>query len=249
MLNRIRAACFAALIIPLMPAHADEQSEFRLFMKGHFVFEKHCVTCHGKSGRGDGEMAKDVKIKPRNFRLGVFKYRSTPMGFLPTDDDLKRTIKNGVSGTMMPIFSTLSDSDLTAVIAYIKGLSPRWKDPNLVAEAIEIQPPPTWFEDTAQAVIRAKAGGTTFATHCANCHGKSGKGDGPASKTLMDISGKPIPPADLTNPAHHSGPTPGDLFRTIAMGLDGTPMTGNLDSLGTDKIWELIAYIQSLTSP
>ena len=250
MQNRFRTTIVAALAISLMmPARADEQSEFRLFMKGSFVFEKHCVTCHGKSGLGDGELAKDVKTKPRNFQLGVFKYRSTPVGFLPTDDDLKRTIKTGVAGTMMPAFATLNDGELTAVITYIKGLSPRWKDPKLAGSPIKVPPPPEWLDDAEKAQPHVKAGHIAFAAHCASCHGDRGKGDGPAARTLIDISGQAIPPADLSNPDHHSGPTPGDLFRSIAMGLDGTPMAGHLETLGTEKIWELVAYIQSLSTP
>jgi hypothetical protein len=33
------------------------------------------------------------------------------------------------------------------------------------------------------------------------------------------------------------------------MGLDGTPMSGHLETLGADKIRDLVAYIRSLAPP
>ncbi len=241
----------ALLVVILTPtgARADRQADIRLFMKGDFVFRKHCVDCHGRSGRGDGVLAKDATIKPRDFRTGIFKFRSTPVGFLPTNADLTRTIRTGVAGTMMPIFDHLTDDEVTAVIAYIKKFSRRWKDPKLKTQPMTPPGTPAWFADPAKAKPYLSAGRNTFATLCATCHGATGRGDGPASKGLKDIWGHPITPAKLGIPRHRSGPEPGDLFRTIAMGLDGTPMTGHLEPLGPDKIWELVAYIRSLPDP
>ena len=44
--------------------------------------------------------------KPRDFTKGIFKFRTTPLGSLPTEADLMRTIRTGVSGTMMPTFAS-----------------------------------------------------------------------------------------------------------------------------------------------
>src|SRR3954447_13184720 len=65
-------------------------------LQGHFVYMKNCVFCHGARGDGKGEMGLTVKPLPRDFGLGVFKYRSTPSGSLPTDDDLMRTVRTGI---------------------------------------------------------------------------------------------------------------------------------------------------------
>lgn len=244
-----RLTLIAGLLIVVLTstgARADRQADIRLFMKGDFVFRKHCVDCHGKNGRGDGVLAKDSKIKPRNFRSGIFKFRSTPVGFLPTDADLRRTIRTGVAGSMMPSFDHLTKDEVTAVIAYIKSLSRRWKDPKLKTEPMATPEPPAWLDTPAKAGSRITGGRTTFATHCASCHGNAGQGDGPVAMGLTDGWGAPITPAKLGTPHHRSGPDPGDLFRTVAMGLDGTPMIGHLETLGPDKIWELVAYIKSL---
>lgn len=34
--------------------------------KGHKLFERHCSSCHGASGAGDGELAKKLGLKPAN---------------------------------------------------------------------------------------------------------------------------------------------------------------------------------------
>ena len=245
------AASLLAVILTPSTTCADRQAEIRLFMKGDHVFQKHCAECHGKSGRGDGALAADAVIKPRNFRSGIFKFRSTPLGFLPTNADLTRTIRTGVAGTMMPSFDHLTAAETTAVIAYIKGLSRRWKDPERMTEPIAPPALPAWLGDPAQAKPHVTAGKASFANHCAACHGATGNGDGPASQGLQDAWGHPVVPASLGGPHYRSGPTPADLFRTIAMGLDGTPMTGHLNTLGADRIWELVAYIRTLppTSP
>ena len=65
-------------------------------------------------------------------------------------------------------------------------------------------------------------------------------------KGLQDVWGFAIAPADLTSPSHKSGSTEEDLFRTIALGLDGTPMVGYRAVLDDDAIWDLVAYIRSI---
>ena len=45
--------------------------------------------------------ASMFRIRPRDFRTGLFKFRSTPSGSLPTDDDLLRTVTQGVRWTGM----------------------------------------------------------------------------------------------------------------------------------------------------
>lgn len=225
-----------------------EEVNLGLYLQGRAVFEQQCAPCHGRRGRGDGDWAKDVTDKPRNFRTGTFKFRSTPLGFLPTAADLERTVRGGVSGTMMPSFTQLSDHDLKAVLAYIRSFSNRWKDPANHHEAVPLPPQPGWYADEAERKARAAAVSPLFQATCAVCHGSGGKGDGPAAKTLIDIWQNPVKPADLTRPHHKSGPRPEDLYRTLALGLDGTPMTAYREILPPDTLWALVAHIQSLDS-
>lgn len=228
---------------------APDDTDLHLYLQGRFVFEKNCVICHGRSGRGDGPWAEELIDKPRNFRVGIFKFRSTPCGFLPTDDDLRNTIRSGISGTAMPKFDTLLENDLTAVLTYIKSLSRRWKDKALHAKPVELPEVPDGLLRGTDLAARAAAGRSLFLLTCATCHGETGRGDGPAAKGLVDVWEHPIVPANLGLPHHKSGDSLDRLFRTIALGLDGTPMVGFRGTLQDDQIWNLVAYIKSLERP
>src|SRR5580692_6554172 len=72
--------------------------------RGAEVYQRYCITCHGDRGDGAGEFAPYTVPKPRDFRQGTFKWRSTPSGSLPLLSDLERTIREGVYWTAMPSF-------------------------------------------------------------------------------------------------------------------------------------------------
>jgi mono/diheme cytochrome c family protein len=64
-------------------------------------------------------------------------------------------------------------------------------------------------------------GATTFRAYCAQCHGITGRGDGPAAKALK------IPPADLTQIAkRHNGQFPASDVRNTISGDHSMPSHG-----------------------
>jgi len=215
------------------------------FEQGRYVYERNCMICHGTYGRGDGELVQNWPIHPRNFTKAVFKYRSTPYSKLPTNADLERTIRHGVSGTPMPVFSQLRDQDVRAVIEYIKTLAPEWKNPDNYSAPIDLPAAPAWFNDPAVRSEHVLAGRTQFFTTCIPCHGEKADGNGIAAPGLVDSSGQPIHPADLRQPLR-SGATLQDAWRTIAVGINGTPMVGFGGALPPERIWDLVAYIESI---
>lgn len=101
------------------PAWTDQKGvEFGLY-------RKHCVHCHGVSGDGRGPTALFLNPYPRDYRAGIFKFKSTYNPARPTDDDLHRVLVNGVPGTAMPSFSLLPSAEIEALIEYVKYLSIR----------------------------------------------------------------------------------------------------------------------------
>ncbi|NRB76343.1 MAG: c-type cytochrome [Verrucomicrobiales bacterium] len=250
---RIFLTPFILGVMGLTPfLHAEETEEERrerlhIYLKGRYVFQKQCAICHGATGRGDGEWAANLIHKPRNFRSGVFKFRSTPYGMLPTDEDLRRTIRNGISGTAMPFFKELSDDEVDSLIVYLQSLSREWNDDSLHAESIKIPELPKWYYSEKEKANHVKKGAERFAVSCVICHGATGDGDGPGGKGLVDVWGFPSQPAALSKEHHKSGDDPTDIYRTIATGLNGTAMIGFSDQFKTNEIWELVAYVQSLS--
>ena len=225
----------------------DPKLEMHLYLKGRHVYEKQCAVCHGDRGRGDGPWAEGLTDKPRNFRSGIFKFRTTPFGKLPTEDDLRRTIRSGISGTAMPTFQKLSDGEVEAVIVYLTHLSRTWDDEALYADPLDLPSEvPDWFSREEELRDHEKTGSQLFAQACAACHGPKGHGDGPASKGLIDAWEQPVLPAVLAREHHKSGDRPTDLYRTIATGLNGTPMVGFEGTLESEQIWDLVAYLKSI---
>lgn len=224
----------------------DQRRELHLYLKGRYLFQKQCSTCHGMTGRGNGPWAAELKDKPRNFRTGVFKFRTTPFGMLPTENDLRRTIRSGISGTAMPFFKDLSDEDVSALIVFIQSLSREWDKEEQRAEPIPLPDTPSWFGDPKERAAHAKQAGPVFLANCTVCHGQTGDGDGPGSKGLRDVWGHEIIPAKLSAEHHKSGDAPADLYRTIATGLNGTPMVGYHGQLKEQEIWDLVALVLDL---
>ena len=89
------------------------------------LYREHCAECHGITGDGAGPTAALLNPYPRDFRLGKFKFKSTPQRRPPTDDDLRRTLKHGIAGTAMPAFRLLADEEIDALVDYVKYLSIR----------------------------------------------------------------------------------------------------------------------------
>jgi mono/diheme cytochrome c family protein len=102
--------------------------------RGSVVYRRWCVQCHGTAGGGDGANAIAAAAMPRDYRQGVFKFitaspttTTTKRGERgkPRKDDLKRTVRNGLDGSMMPPFPNIADRDLDALISYVIHLSVR----------------------------------------------------------------------------------------------------------------------------
>lgn len=91
----------------------------------HGLYRRHCVHCHGINGDGRGPTARFLNPYPRDYRQAVFKFKSTYNPARPTDEDLHRVLINGVPGTAMPSFSLLPNSEVEALIEYVKYLSMR----------------------------------------------------------------------------------------------------------------------------
>jgi len=208
---------------------------------GKLVYERYCLSCHGAEGNGQGEAAEYMSVKPRDYRQGTYKWRSTPSGSLPLDSDLQHTLLNGLYGTYMPTWRALDERSRRDVIAYIKTFSPRFTNEK-PQDPIVIPPDPGYSD---ASVARGAAVYKKY--NCSQCHGPGGQGDGPSAHELKDDWGNPIVPYDLTKGHVKSGEKSTDIYRVFMTGLAGTPMPTFADSMSSADAWDLVHFIQSLS--
>jgi mono/diheme cytochrome c family protein len=105
--------------------------------KGSQLYRQLCLYCHGINGDGGGPTGYFLNPKPRDFRRGIFKFRSTvkydpstqkvdpPSQVAPSFDDIRRTLQRGAPTASMPSFNMLSDQQLDALVSYVIHLSLR----------------------------------------------------------------------------------------------------------------------------
>ncbi len=81
------------------------------------IYEKDCAKCHGVDGKGKTKMGE---------KLGVKDYTDAKVQEDMKDEEMTKAIKEGIKEkgtdkTRMKAFSDLSDSDVKALVAYIRS--------------------------------------------------------------------------------------------------------------------------------
>lgn len=111
---------------------------------------------------------------------------------------------------------------------------------SLLALVAVMQPPFSAAEDQTE-------GKRLYQSYCTGCHGASGKGDGPAGKTLS------VKPADHTNGKKMSQYSDEHLVNVISKGGASVGKSPQMPAWGAvlkeTQIQELVAYIRTLASP
>jgi len=210
-----------------------------LLARGRNIYLHMCVFCHGEDGNGGGEAVDYLYPWPRDFRKGIFKFRSTPTGTLPRDEDLYRTIVKGVPNTSMPAWGeALSPQDTWALVNIIKSFSDRWRKepPGPKVEIGEV------MEPTPESIARGRE--LYFDKKCVDCHGPELRGNGKLADSLKDAWKHAVFVHDITNPNYlKAGYKPKDIYKTITTGLDGTPMDSYAHLPEKDR-WALVHFIR-----
>ena len=112
----LRQIAFAAWMICFTPLSVAAQDFPADVERGKAIYQRHCATCHGPSGWGDGPSAAALKVPPANFQ----RFRS----FMKSDEELLRTIEHGVVFSPMHAWrGQLTDGEMQDVLAYIRLLS------------------------------------------------------------------------------------------------------------------------------
>ena len=241
---------------------------------GEAAYGIHCAGCHGLDGDGAGPAARYLDPRPRNFRSGVFKFKSTGSGERPLRSDLLQTVTRGLSGSAMPDFRLLPEEKRKDIVEYVRYLAIRgefermmlgeaWDDEELpdadelmeiVDERWNVENLRPRFPSAAEpprdqaSVDRGRALFVGSKATCYTCHGEGGRGDGPAADEYDDDWGYPIRPRDLTAGVFRAGAAGRDLWLTIGNGIGGTPMPSYGGALTGEEIWDLVHFVQHIAT-
>jgi mono/diheme cytochrome c family protein len=118
---------------------------------GSQLFADRCVNCHGIAGEGNGEMAGDLPLPPRDFTDEAYRRTAVPATMF-------QTITEGRLEAGMPPFGPTSSNPIPE--------ADRW---DLAATVFSLGLPTETIND----------GRIIYEENCLSCHGEEGMGDGP----------------------------------------------------------------------
>lgn len=220
-----------------------------LLERGRVVYNRYCSGCHGINGDGNGPASERLLVKPRDFSLGAYKFRSTRDLQLPLEEDLHRTITRGLPGVSMPAFPLMPEQEKTAVIQYVKSFYAAWDEEAAVREMVSVPMQPREFG--IDDILRVKRGRIVYLTmRCWQCHGTDGAGTN-ATISVVDTGQKfgAIQPRNFTRARFRGGMNPRDIYRTIHTGLHGAMPAygGNSDPMQNPIIVAMQQALPTMT--
>lgn len=234
------ALCLSAIFVTI-PCLSDAVAQEKGLTDGKDVYEMHCIGCHGAKGDGNGEVAADFVVKPRNFTTGMFKFTTTSRNSLPTDEDLRNILTYGLPTSAMPNFKLMHATDMDAVIGYIKTFSDRWTKERSEKKYPDVTAPA--YVGNPDSIAK---GEKLFTKNCIMCHGA--KQDIPDVTFSLKWSDKEtcadkVRPAVFSHGSIKRGGKVEDIYMSITAGVGNTPMLSFADILSNDERWHLTSYI------
>ncbi len=148
-------------------------------------------------------------------------------------NELKQTDKADKAGVESTIKSLAGEIEKKADPQSVAELAKTAKD-KLIA-AYNIVPYP-------KQLPSFDAGQKLYAENCAQCHGATGKGDGPGRESMNP---KTPEPANFTDPERMAGLSPFKGFNTASFGVEGTAMA-SFAALSEEQRWQVAFYVMSL---
>jgi mono/diheme cytochrome c family protein len=197
-------------IFVLLLSNNYQQKKNKVVSAGAEVYQRQCTSCHGKLGKGEGANV-GTALNNQHFLSSV------------TDEDLKKYISYGRSGTEMPGYKSFSDKDLDNLVAFIRN----WQ-----TEEIKMSAPKVISGNIENGV-------RLYKLYCLTCHGENAAG--------MQKMGP-----SLSSPEYLKYTSDKQLWITTAYGREGTRMGPSLKGLDGVKqlkeqeITDIVSYIRSL---
>ncbi len=190
--------------------------------EGRALYVSYCLLCHGTSGKGDGPLAKAMKIDPADLTTTVRSRSDTILMKIITGIGRQtitgRDRHNLLSDAMPEWTDIFSESQLKSLIAYLRFLGNTKHD--LMGDP--------------------KVGLQLYQQYCQACHGVEGDGEGIMTKLIGMM------PMDHTNSNETSRLSNKELVESILDGK-GRFMPAWRDILSQGEVEALVSYIRLLS--
>lgn len=193
-----------------------------LSYEGRRLFVSYCQLCHGPEGKGDGPLAKEMKIEPADLTTTVRSRSDTILKKIITGEGRQtitgRDRHNLISDVMPNWKDVFSNEQVDALIAYLRFLGN--SKHRLMGDPIK--------------------GLELYKQYCQVCHGEEGDGGGIMTKLMK------IEPMDHTNPNEMNRLTNEELVDGILTGT-GRYMPAWEGILSRNEVEALVSYIRLLS--
>ena len=190
--------------------------------EGRRLYVSYCQLCHGTDGKGDGPLAKAMKISPANLNTTVRSRSDTILTKIITGEGRQtitgRDRHNLLSEAMPEWKDVFTELQVKSLIAYLRFLG----------------------RSKHELMGDPEHGMQLYQQYCQVCHGVEGDGDG-IMTSLMGIM-----PMDHTNPNETESLSNEEIANSI---LDGKQrfMPAWRDILNQDDVEALVSYIRLLS--
>ncbi len=224
MKNIIYNVMLLILIAMSPPLVAAESLDVQLpaAFEGRRLYVSYCQLCHGADGRGDGPLAKAMKISPADLNTTVRSRSDTILTKIITGEG-RQTItgrdRHNLLSDAMPEWKDVFDrSQVDALIAYLRFFG----------------------RSKHELMGDPELGMQLYQKYCQVCHGIEGDGDG----IMTNLMG--IMPMDHTNPNETESLSNEEIVESI---LDGKNrfMPAWRGILSKNDVDALVSYIRLLS--
>jgi high-affinity iron transporter len=213
----LSALFILAVLLGASTARADEPARRLVAVLDYLGSDYKNAVQDGKVASQDeyAEMQEFAKRSLELFDQLKAADKADKAGVEPTIKSLVNHVANKADAKL--IFQLASDAKQKLIAAY------------------NIIPYPKTFPSLAN-------GKKIFDDNCAQCHGPSGRGDGPGRESMNP---KTPPPANFHDPERMAGLSPFKAFNTASFGIEGTAMP-SFSALPEEQRWEVAFYVLSL---